>query len=86
MSRLVITKAAKSDSGMYSCSLSRHSSVLVHVHILNGDVFKYLVMFVSKDRSNISYCPLREVSCDIFHITTVSGSRFIFYFYFFEKY
>jgi hypothetical protein len=36
VSRLVIPRAAKSDSGMYSCSLSKHSSVLVHVHILNG--------------------------------------------------
>lgn len=37
VSRLVIPRAAKSDSGMYSCSLSKHSSVLVHVHILNGE-------------------------------------------------
>jgi len=55
VSRLVITKAAKSDSGMYSCSLSRHSSVLVHVHVLNGEVFKYLIIYISKDRSNIFY-------------------------------
>lgn len=40
VSRLVIPKAAKGDSGVYSCSLSRHSSVLVHVHILNGEVFR----------------------------------------------
>jgi hypothetical protein len=79
VSRLVITKAAKSDNGMYSCSLSRHSSVLVHVHILNGEMFKYLVMYISKDRSNMSYCPLHEDASDIFHITSVSGDKFYFF-------
>ncbi|XP_021928638.1 zwei Ig domain protein zig-8-like isoform X2 [Zootermopsis nevadensis] len=37
VSRLVIPRAAKSDSGTYSCSLSKHSSVRAHVHVLNGE-------------------------------------------------
>ncbi|XP_069673234.1 zwei Ig domain protein zig-8-like isoform X2 [Periplaneta americana] len=37
VSRLVIPRATKSDSGMYTCSLSKYSSVLVHVHVLNGE-------------------------------------------------
>ncbi|KAJ9600311.1 hypothetical protein L9F63_009387, partial [Diploptera punctata] len=35
VSRLVIPTADQSDSGMYTCSLSKHSSVVVHVHVLN---------------------------------------------------
>ncbi|KAJ9585645.1 hypothetical protein L9F63_002565, partial [Diploptera punctata] len=37
VSRVVIPRAAKSDSGMYTCSISKYSSVVVHVHVLNGE-------------------------------------------------
>ena len=47
VSRLVIPRADKSDSGVYTCSLSKFSSVLVHVHILNGKVYSVSNRFLS---------------------------------------
>jgi hypothetical protein len=41
-------------------------------------MFKYLVMYISKDRRNISYCPLHEELWDMFNITNISGDRFYF--------
>ena len=66
VSRLVIPKAAKGDSGVYSCSLSRHSSVLVHVHILNGEVFRAInversvEIYSYTDCMSVSFCLVHE--------------------------